>query len=260
MIVDINAYLGRWPFMPLKYERAEDILTLMDKCGIDKAVITSLSSVFYYNYEIGNREVGIASKKHPDRFIPFAVINLNFINWKDHLKECVSKYKVKGIKLHPDYHKYSLLTEEASKLFEEARKLGLPVFIQTSLLDMRHHPGYCFVQEYPILEVAQTIERHPENVFIIGGGKHFSSMVQRLLKYCPRSKNFYIATDGLGGPFDCFERLTEQIGSSRLLFGTRMPILYAEASKLMIEKSEIKEEDKNKILGENAAKLLSLME
>jgi len=148
-----------------------------------------------------------------------------------------------------------------SKLAEEARKLNLPIFIQTSLLDMRHHLGYCFVPETPILEVAQVINRYRENVFIVGGGKHFSNTVQQLLKYASKNQNFYISTDGLGGPFDCIERLVAQIGSSRLLFGTRIPILYAEASKLMIEKSGISEDDKKKILGgENIEKILSLIE
>jgi len=258
LIVDINVLLGRWPFMPLKYESAEDILRLMDRAGIERAVATSLNSVFYYDYEIGNREVGEACKRHPDRLMPFAVINPNFYLWKDHLRECVESYGVKGIKLHPDYHKFSLLAGEVADLMGEARRLKLPVYVQTSLLDMRHHPGYCFVPEVPILEVAQAIEHYPENTFIVGGGKHFSGSVQILLKYAPKSTNFYIAIDGIGGPFDGLERLVKQIGSSRILFGTRTPILYAEALKLMVELSKISSEDKEKILGGNAAELLSI--
>jgi len=258
MIIDINVLLGRWPFMPMKYEGAEGVLTLMDRAGIDRAVITSLNSAFYYDYDIGNRETGEAFKQHPDRFIPFMVVNPNFPQWKDRLKECMERHGVKGIKLHPDHHKFSLLAEGAANLMDEARRLQLPVYIQTSLLDMRHHPGYCFVPEVPILEVAQAVERYPENTFIVGGGKHFSGSVQQLLKYAPNGNNYYIATDGLGGPFDCFERLVKQIASSRILFGTRTPILYAEALKLMIERSRISAEDKEKILGGNAAALLFL--
>jgi len=258
MILDINVLLGRWPFMPSKYEGVEGVLTLMDRADVEKAVVTSLNSVFYYDYEIGNREVGEACKQHLDRLIPFAVINPNFYLWKNHLEECIKKYGAKGIKLHPDYHKFTLLAEETSQVMDEARKLRLPVYIQTSLLDMRHHPGYCFVPEVPILEVAQAVERYRENAFIVGGGKHFNYAVQQLLKYAPKSENFYIATDGLGGPFDGLGGLVKQIGSSRLLFGSRTPLLYAEASKLMIEQSKISDEDKEKILGGNAAELFSL--
>jgi len=82
--------------------------------------------------------------------------------------------------------------------------------------------------------------------------------VQQLFKSVRKSKSLYIVTDGLGGPFDGLGDLLEQTGSSRLLFGTRIPILYAEASKLVIEQSDISPGDREKILGKNAAKLLSL--
>ncbi len=80
----------------------------------------------------------------------------------------------------------------------------------------------------------------------------------QLTKSVRKSKNLYIVTDGCGGPFDGLGLLVEQTGSSRLLFGTRIPILYAEASKLVIEQTEISGEDREKILGGNTAKLLSL--
>ncbi len=80
----------------------------------------------------------------------------------------------------------------------------------------------------------------------------------QLTKSVRRNKNLYIVTDGCGGPFDGLGTLVEQTGSSRLLFGTRTPILYAEASKLVIEQSKISAEDREKILGGNATELLSL--
>ena len=173
MIIDLNVLLGRWPFMPLKYDTVAGVLELMDRAGIEKGVVTSLNSVFYYDCEIGNREVGQACHQHPDRFIPFVVLDPNLMLWKKHLQECLENYNVKGIKLHPDYHKYSLLEDKTAEIMEEARNYGLPVYIQTSLLDMRHHPGDCLVPEVPILEVAQAIERYSQNTFIIGGAQHF---------------------------------------------------------------------------------------
>jgi len=265
MIVDLNALLGRWPFAPLKYESAEDILGLMDRAGIEQAVVTSLNSVFYYDAEIGNREVGEAVKRHPDRLIPFVVINPHLLRWKEHLRECVETYGAKGIKLHPDFHKYSLVADrraggEVTKLMEEAATRGLPVYIQTSLYDMRHHPGYCFVWEAPIAEVAQALELYPRNTFVVGGGRWFGSRVRELVKHAERAgiQNFSIATDGIGGPWDGLRGLVKQIGSSRILFSSRTPILYSEASKELIEQSEIGPEDKAKILGGNAARLLNL--
>ena len=265
MIVDMNVFLGRWPFAPLKYETAEDILTLLDRAGIDKAVVTSLNSVFYYDAEIGNREVGEASKRYPDRLIPFVVINPHLRRWREHLVACIERYGARGIKLHPDYHKYSLVADrraggEVTALLEEAAARNLPVYLQTSLYDMRHHPGYCLVWESPIAEVTQALELYPKNQFVVSGARWFGSRARDLIKHAERAgiDNFSIATDGIGGPWDGVRGLVSQIGSSRILFSSRTPVLYSEASKEMVEQSEIGPEDKAKILGGNAARLLGL--
>jgi predicted TIM-barrel fold metal-dependent hydrolase len=265
MIVDANAYIGRWPFAPLGYESAEDVLRLMDRAGIDQAVLTSLNSVFYWDAEIGNREVGAAALAHPDRFIPSCVININLLGWREHLAECAERYGIRAIKLHPDYHKFSLLPDvvigdEIEKLMEEARSRSLPVHIQTSLIDLRHHPGYCFVPEVSIPDVVQALRRYKENRFVIGGGLWFMTRAQDLINQATPFgiENFWIATDGLQGPFDGVTGLVKQIGAERFVFGSRTPILYSEASKDVVEQSDLSAEEKQAIFSRNAAGLLGL--
>jgi predicted TIM-barrel fold metal-dependent hydrolase len=243
--------------MPLGYETVEGVLELMDRAGIDRAVVTSLNSVFYYDCEIGNRRTGRACAVHPDRLIPFAVLNPNLLGWREHLQDCIAAYGVRGIKLHPDYHKYSLLDERASEVMAEARRLDLPVYVQTGLIDIRHHPGYCFVPEVPMGEVAQAIERYPEVTFLVAGAKHFRSRVLELLDATTRD-NFCIVTDGLGGPFDGIGGLATQVGASRMLFGSRTPLLYAEAARDVVAQSALSDKDRRLILGGNAAILLGL--
>jgi len=265
MILDMNVLLGRWPFARLGYEGAEDILRLMDRAGIDRAVATSLDSVFFYDAEVGNHDVGQACRRHPDRLVPFAIINPNLARWREHLKRCVQDYGARGIKLHPDYHKFDLLPgrghrAEGEEVMAEARRLGLPVYIQTSLFDMRHHPGYCFVWEVPVAQVARALERYGDNTFIIGGARWFNSVVQELSRLTTGSRvaPYYVATDGLGGPYDGIGELVGRIGASRFLFSSRTPLLYSEASRDMITQSRLSDEDKAGILGLNAAKLLGL--
>ncbi|MFH1085591.1 MAG: amidohydrolase family protein [Chloroflexota bacterium] len=264
MIIDMSAYIGRWPFAPLGYESADDLLRLMDRAGVDKAAITSLNSIFYYDAEIGNREVGAACRQHPNRLIPMAAINPNLPRWREHLTACVEQYGARGIRLHPDFHKYSLLAEhrmpDIGALMAEAAQRGLPVFVQTSILDMRHYPGYCMVEEAPIAQVAQAIERYRDNTFIVGGARWFRARANELIKHARAANltNHYIATDGLGGYWDGLGSFVQQIGGERLLFTSRAPILYGEAARLVVETSEISAEDQANILGGNAARLLGL--
>jgi uncharacterized protein len=257
MIVDANVLLGRWPFVPPQYDTVDGLLTLMDRAGIGMALATSLDSVFYYDYEIGNHEVGAACQAHPDRLAPLAVVNPNFASWRQHLGYCVDNYGCRGIKLHPDYHRYGLQDPGVGEVMAAAREWGLPVHVQTSLLDIRHHPGYCFVWEVPMLSVARAVQAYPDNTFVIAGAKHFGARLEELLGYAGAS-NFFAVVDGLGGPYDGIGELVGQMGSERLLYGSRLPLLYAEASRDMVEQSEISQEQKNAIFGLNARRLYGL--
>src|SRR5262249_58141496 len=111
------------------------------------------------------------------------------------------------VRLHRAYNRYSLVADggasgEFKQLMAEAARLALPVYIQTSLYDMRHHLGYCFVWETPIADVGRALELYPENSFVVGGGRWFGSRVRELVAHTSRVgvSNFSIATDGIGGP------------------------------------------------------------
>ena len=75
MLIDTNAYLGHYAFRQLRHNTPADLLKLMDKKGIDKALVSSASAITYRNTQPANEELGVLTKPHRDRLIPMAVIN-----------------------------------------------------------------------------------------------------------------------------------------------------------------------------------------
>ena len=55
MIIDTSAYVGNWPFWPVPHmdSNGNGLVEIMDKYGIDKAVITSMDGILYDD-EMGN--------------------------------------------------------------------------------------------------------------------------------------------------------------------------------------------------------------
>src|SRR5262249_9096363 len=88
MILDVNAYLGHFPFRRLRHNTAGALLGLMDAKSIDRAVVSSAAAITYRNPQSGNEELAEEVARHRDRLIPFAVINPFYAGWRDDLDAC----------------------------------------------------------------------------------------------------------------------------------------------------------------------------
>ena len=259
MILDINAYLGHWPFRRLRYDTPEGLTKLMEKAKIDLAVVSSASSVLYRNCHEGNVELHEAIRGHGNRFIPFACINPNYAGWREDLQYCVDEMGVKGIRLHPNYHDYDLSGENATALIQEATKRGLPLSVTLRMEDERQSHWLVKVPSVPIHQIIEAINRSPEATFILTY-LHFQE-AEQIINACPKRQNFFIETTShylLGDYPNHLQMLIEKIGVHRILFGSGMPFKYPQAALLKVEYLQISGEEKGKILGENAAKLLKL--
>ena len=259
MILDINAYLGHWPFRRLRYDTPEGLTKLMEKAKIDLAVVSSASSVLYRNCHEGNVELHEAIRGHGNRFIPFACINPNYAGWREDLQYCVDEMGVKGIRLHPNYHDYDLSGENATALIQEATKRGLPLSVTLRMEDERQSHWLVKVPSVPIHQIIEAINRSPEATFILTY-IHFQE-VEQIINACPKRQNFLIETTShylLGDYPNHLQTLTDKIGVHRILFGSGMPLKYPQAALLKVECLQVSGEEKGKILGENAAKLLKI--
>src|SRR6185295_12969376 len=99
MIIDVNACLGHYPFRSLRFNRAETMVDLMDRNGIDRAVVSSLHAVFYRDAHRGNEELFEETKAHRARLIPVATLNPKYVGWGHDLAEAIERWKMKAVTL-----------------------------------------------------------------------------------------------------------------------------------------------------------------
>ena len=258
MIIDVNAYLGMWPFRRLRYNTPEGLLRLMDRAKISSAVVSS-SSVLYRNSHEGNLELAEEIEPYRDRLIPFAVINPSYAGWREDLKECVESLGMKGLRLHPNYHDYRLTEDCASDLIKETVDRGLPVSIALRMEDERQHHWLVRVPPVSTYDLAEAINRFPEATFILTY-IHYRE-AEPILNACPDRENFYIELTShylFGAYPNQLQSLVEKMGAERILFGSGMPLKYPEAALMKIECLDVSEEEKEKILHKNAERILGL--
>ncbi|NLC45413.1 MAG: metal-dependent hydrolase, partial [Clostridiales bacterium] len=106
MLIDVNTYIGNYPFRPIRNNSAKELLELLDDHNIDKACVSSISGVYYRDVMKGNYELLEDIAPYGERFIPVCNINPMYAEAASDFKRCIEELGFKGVKLFPKQHGY----------------------------------------------------------------------------------------------------------------------------------------------------------
>lgn len=253
MIIDANTYIGHWPFRRLRYNTVEGLVKLMDRCGVDKTVCGSINSVFYKDCQEGNEELAEDVDEYPERIIPFATVNPAYVAWREDLERSVKDLGMKGLRIYPLYHNYSLADPRLGELLKEAAALRVPVEIPLRIVDVRQRHWMDVTRTLTLDEVAGLVKAYPENHFILLNGIGYEKTQFAEMK----QNNYRIEISRLTVLLTkTIPRLIETLGASKLVFGTGMPFSYPEPALLKMELLEAGLEVKEAIYWRNLAEFL----
>jgi predicted TIM-barrel fold metal-dependent hydrolase len=263
MLVDINTYIGHWPFRQHKHNTCETRVERMDRFGVDLAVVSSLNGIFYKTPQSANEELHdeIKSQKiFQDRLIPFAVINPIYAAWRNHFKVSTEQMGMRGIRLHPQYHGYTLTDPVCIELVKHARDRGLPVALSLRMVDSRPSSWMDLDRkgEWALRDVVPLIKEVPDAKYLIlnvANSMRLSPEETALLK----SANLLMDTSGR----NIIEvgKLIQTYGEEKFAFGSHAPILDDLTGLLRIEslrENEADERVKARLRSENAKALLGI--
>jgi len=253
MIMDFNAHLGNYPFRRLKYNTPQGLLGLMDKVGVDKALVSRFEAIFYKDWLEANRMLLEDLESLRSRLIPCVTVNPKFPGWTMDLEDCIRE--AAAVRVYPNYHGYKLGDSAFDDLVEAASSRGIPVIVTVRIQDERSHPWFLKISPVDLAHVLDAAERHPEVDFVICNA--YLNDVLTVRREIARLENVYVELSFiLTVTLNSVERLTEEIGAEKLLLGTYMPFFYPQCAINRVKKAEINEEERELILWRNASRLL----
>ncbi len=212
---------------------SDEIVKEMDRLGIGRAIILPFpgtTSDFVY----GNDHAIKAVQRFPERFVGLATVNPHYVTeMKSELSRC-RDLGLRGVRPAPDYPDYPIESANFFPAYEfaddhawimENQNWGLPQFLDNVATAFSKA---CFIVGIYTLKYAHLLARHDNIYQSTAGAVHFAD-IENLLELVPVEKVIF------GSDFP----------ELPIMFGMG-PILYARIS----------DEDKRKILGQNAQKLL----
>lgn len=246
MFLDINTYIGHWPFRNLKYNTLAGLDELAGRYGITHMVVANIGGFFYKDANTANLELLDELKNYSGKteFLPLAVVNPTYPAWEKDARDMIAA-GFAGFELAPIYHGYSLApellpdaygpTQLAAPVMELAKELDVPVRICASLENFRGRSNldkydliggdayYALLSKYPDVHVFCT------SFAPYAGGAAFNAM----LKTRP---NTYFDTTQIETFHTAAAKLTMNVLSKdQLCFGSLSPFNYMESNLLKME-------------------------
>lgn len=257
MIIDINASLGHYPFRSLRHRTAPELIGLMDRHGIDRAVVSSLPAVFYRDAHRGNEELWAETRDHRARLIPVATVNPKYVGWERDLAEAVEKWGMKIVTLLPEHHGYSLADESGRAALEKIAAYGLPVMLTQRLEDRRQRHAWDRAEDLELNALLAAARAHPRLRFLLVNWVGLDGVK--------------LAAAGLKGrcliDFARLQvvfrkevpKLIETMGVESIAFGSHMPFDYVAPALVKLANVQLQRPaDYERIAWRNAARFLGL--
>jgi len=260
MFIDINAWLGHYPWRQLRHNDAPSLVAFMDKVGIDLAVVSSIDAIYYNNPQPGNEQLYAQSMLYPSRLIPFGTINPTYAGWERDLAICHEEWGMRGLRAFPVHHGYALNDKSCQALLAAAAERHLPVTFSARLVDRRQHHWLDTTTDLDLALLANTIAGHLDNQFMVlnslapastwaalaGSQVLFDIARMTTLDIALSPKSFNIPS------------LSQAIGTQHIAFGSGIPFSVPQVALLKMSTLRADEATINAISSTNAAQMLQL--
>lgn len=257
MIFDINAYVGPYPFRSLRVRSAAEMVALMDRHGIDRALVSSLPAVFYRDTHRGNEELWADVEPWGDRLVPVATVNPKYAGWERDLATLTGPGKARAITLVPEHHGYALDDEAGRAVLARIAASGVPLLLTQRFEDRRQRHAWDRAEDLTIGPVIAAAKAFPALRFILsnwvgldGGMLAAAGLRGRVLIDFARLQVVYRGE---------VPKLIATLGVEAVAFGSHLPFDYAGGSLIKLENLDfLSPADRERIAWRNATKFLGL--
>ena len=224
------------------FDPPEAIIELMDEAGIEKAVIMTYADAPVLKAD-ALRYIHDASKKYPDRLIPYARINPHFDGAAALLEEAIVDLKMKGLKIHQESVTAPAHHDSVIKLVKKAAEFDAPVLF---------HSGDEALS-LP-LQFTKLAEAAPEATIILAhmGGYHHNDDAMRV---CEKYENLLLDTSACPYPAKIKEAI-ERLGAHRVLFGSDGPGCNPKLELQKVKRIGLSESEESMVFHDNIMTIL----
>lgn len=229
MRVDVNAFLGAYPWRKVPATSPEALVKALDRVEIDEAWVSHLPSLFWRDPTEGNEWL-VATARHEPRLKPVPVIHPGLAHWEQELADAVNA-GAPAVRCDPLYLGLDPAGGEMRMLAAACGASKIPLMLAVRLEDGRQRHPNDTVPELAAAAVRALIRSDPDvRLLVTHADRGFVEEVH--FGSTPEEANriWWDICWIWGPPEDHLATLLETVGADRFVFGTGQPLRLPENS------------------------------
>jgi predicted TIM-barrel fold metal-dependent hydrolase len=227
MRIDVNLFLGSYPWRRVPGTSTEAALRAMDRAGIDRAWVTHLPGLFWRDPAEGNTWLYQVAEREA-RFRPVPAVHPGLPRWEYDLSGA-REARAPAVRCDPTLFAIDPVGPEMRALVSAAGDSGIPILLAVRLEDGRQRHPNDRAPELTAAAVRTLVRSHPATRFVVTHADrnfvqevHFGSTPEEAARI------WWDICWLWGPPEDHLETLLATVGADRFVFGTGLPLRIPE--------------------------------
>jgi uncharacterized protein len=254
MRIDVNSFLGSYPFRRVPGTSPEALLRAMDRVAVDQAWVSHLPGILWRDPAEGNPWLYETAARY-ERFAPVPAVHPGVSGWKAVIAQA-RKAGAPAIRCDPTYYGIDPSGSSLQDLARGCSAESMPLLMAVRFEDARQRHPNDRAAELPPWSVRQLIRSDPDVRLIVTHADrpfieevHFGSTPEE------SSRILWDICWIWGPPEDHLATLLRTIGPERFLFGTGQPLRLPENSVAKLDLLDLSASDRAAIESGNALAL-----
>jgi len=254
VIIDTNVYLSHWPFRHLEGDEPADLVAKLRRRNVVQAWAGSFDGILHRDIASVNLRLAQACRTSGQGIlVPFGSVNPKLPDWQEDVRRCQEEHRMPGIRLHPNYHGYSLGDPVFAELLSSATARRLIVQLALCMEDARTQPPLMRVPPVDLAPLAAVVNSSPGlRLELLNCTSNIGKEQYRAVL---SSEDVYMEismVEGIAG----VSRLVHEVAPPRVLFGSYYPFFYLESALLKVQESGLDEASRKALCEGNARRLM----
>jgi predicted TIM-barrel fold metal-dependent hydrolase len=252
MRIDVNTFVGAYPFRRVPGTSVDALLAAMDRVAIDEAWVSHLPSVYWRDPAAGNAWL-YQTVERSERLHPVPAVHPGHAGWEELIREA-HEAGAPAVRCDPTFYGLDPRGPEMLNLIAECGAQGMALLLAVRLEDGRQRHPSDGAGELPAAALRSLVRSDPAvRLIVTHADRSFVEEVHFGSTPREAGRIWWDICWIWGPPEDHLDTLFRTIGTERFLFGTGQPLRIPEAAVAKLDLLDLGADQRTAIESGNAA-------